>query len=68
MRVIEFPGPKAQDVGFMECPCSEDAWFMPVAIADPHRPVIVGIQCPECEAYFDVVNGIVQDIHGGGAG
>lgn len=61
-NVTQFPGstPKETDLAFMQCACSDDAWFMPVVIADPHRTVIVGIQCPECEGYRDVLNGIVQ--------
>lgn len=61
-NVTKFPdrGPGPSDVAFMQCPCSEDAWFMPVVIADPNRPLIIGIQCPECDTWHDVVNGIIR--------
>lgn len=62
MSVVQFPGaePGPSETAFMVCSCSEDAVLLPVVIADPDRPLVVGVQCPECDAYRDVINGIVQ--------
>ncbi len=58
--VVSINPVKTGDTTFMCCPCTpEPTPFIVVAIADPRKPIICSLLCPECEHEIPVTNGIV---------
>lgn len=60
-NVLPFYKPVTGEPAFMVCPCQPDGVpYTIVVMAHETHPIITGILCPECEAHFSVVNGVVQ--------
>ena len=65
-NVVEFPGKPIREgeLAFAMCSCGSEAPMMPVVRVDFEHPVVVGLQCLDCEAGHDVVKGVI-DLSGG---
>lgn len=45
------------DFEFMLCDAHPESGLLPVVMHDAAGPLLVGIMCPECEAFTHIVNG-----------
>ena len=48
------------DAGFMACGCAPESIFMPVGETINGNVTITGLQCIACDAFADVIDGVVQ--------
>lgn len=59
-NVIELhAAPRAGEPTFVLCGCADEGVPMLVQMMMGERPFIMGLICPECDAYVPVVNGYI---------
>lgn len=60
-NIVEFRRKQAPAAGgFMACNCGPESFLLPVGETIDGNVVVTGLQCPECDAYGPVVNGVFQ--------